>query len=131
VGKSRATIANSLRLLTLPPEILAALREGKITASHGKILLSAVTPHERTKLFNQILDGRLPVRAAGDLGRTTTVRRHVRRSVDPVVIAAEDDLRDRFGTKVSISKRADRGSVSIEFYSDEEYINLINRLRGV
>lgn len=129
VGKSRATVANILRLLTLPAEILAALREGKISASHGKILLAAVTPHEREKLFRQIMHEQLPVRAAGTLSRATTVRRHTRRKTDPVILAAEDELRNRFGTRVTISKRDQRGSVSIEFYSDEEYLNLLNRLR--
>ena len=130
VGKSRTTVANALRLLTLPPEMLSALREGKITASHGKVLLSAVTPHEREKLFHQILEGQLPVRAAGNLSRATTVRRHTRRSADPLVLAAEDDLRNQYGTKVSISKRGDRGSIAIEFYSDEEYQQLIQRLQS-
>lgn len=130
VGKSRTTIANALRLLGLPPEMLTALREGKITASHGKVLLAAVTPHERQKLFEQIIEGQLPVRAAGSLSRATTVRRHVRRKVDPVVLAAEDDLRNRFGTKVTITRRDDRGAISIEYYSDEEYLHLLNRLRS-
>lgn len=130
VGKSRATVANALRLLTLPPEMLAALREGKITSSHGKILLSAVTPHEREKLFNQIMSESLPVRAAGNLSRATTVRRHVRRKSDPEILAAEDELRNALGTKVTISKREDRGSVSIEFYSEEDYLSLLNRLRS-
>ncbi len=131
VGKSRTTVANALRLLTLPPEMLSALRDGKITASHGKVLLSAVTPHEREKLYRQIIDDQLPVRAAGSIGRATTVRRHVRRKTDPLIIAAEDELRNHFGTKVTISKRDERGSVSIEFYSEEEYLALLNRLRSL
>jgi len=130
VGKSRTTVANAMRLLTLPPEMLSALRDGKITASHGKVLLSAVTPHEREKLFAQIVHQSLPVRAAGTLGRATTVRRHSRRRADPEIIAAEDELRNRFGTKVTISRREDRGTVSIDFYSDEEYHTLLNRLRS-
>jgi ParB family chromosome partitioning protein len=110
--------------------MLDALREGRISASHGKILLSAVTPHEREKLFSQIVDDQLPVRAAGSLSRNTTVRRHVRRKVDPLMQAAEDELRNRFSTKVSVSKRGDRGSIAIEFYSEEEYLDLLNRLRS-
>jgi ParB family chromosome partitioning protein len=54
VGKSRASVANAIRLLSLPPEMLSALREGKISSSHGKILLAAVTPSERQELFQQI-----------------------------------------------------------------------------
>ncbi len=130
VGKSRTTVANALRLLTLPPEMLAALRDGKITASHGKVLLSAVTPHERERLYRQIIDDQLPVRAAGSLGRATTVRRHTRRKADPFVAAAEDELRNHFGTKVTISKREERGSIAVEFYSEDEYLALLNRLRS-
>jgi ParB family chromosome partitioning protein len=129
VGKSRATVANALRILTLPADMQQALREGKLTTSHAKILLTAVTPAERQQLFKKILDQSLPVRAAAQLGRTTTVRRYTRRQVDPAVRAAEDELRARFGTKVTIAKREHRGSINIEFYSDEEYHNLLSRLQ--
>ncbi len=129
VGKSRATIANAIRILQLPPEMLQALRQGKISSSHAKILLSAVTPAERQKLFDQIINQQMPVRAAAQLGRSTTVRRYVRRKTDPEVQAYEDELRGKFGTKVSITKREGRGHVNIEFYSDEEFNQLIERLK--
>lgn len=130
VGKRRTTVANALRILSLPAEMQQALREGAMTASHAKILLTAVTPQDRQRLFRQILDGKLPVRAAAQLGQQTTVRRHVRRSTDPLLQATEDELRSRFGTKVRISKRDHRGSIAIEFYSEEEYEQLLNRLRS-
>ena len=129
VGKSRATVANALRILSLPTEMQQALRESKISGSHAKILLTAITPAERQQLFKKIMDQSLPVRAAAQLGRTTTVRRYTRRQVDPAVRAAEDELRARFGTKVTITKRDHRGTISIEFYSDEEYHNLLSRLQ--
>ena len=129
VGKSRATIANALRLLSLPAEMLSALREGRLTGSHAKILLTAVTPNERQRLFRQIVDQRLPVRAASALGRQTTVRRYNRRTTDPLTQAAEDELRVKFGTKVTISKRDGRGHIAIDFYSDDEFRNLFEQLR--
>lgn len=129
VGKSRATVANALRFLSLPPEMLSALREGKISGSHAKVLLTAVTPSERQRLFRQIIDQQLPVRAASALGRTTTVRRYNRRTTDPLTQAAEDELRMKFGTKVTVTKRDGRGHVAIDFYSDEEFKNLFERLR--
>lgn len=130
VGKSRTTVANAIRILQLPPDMLQALRQGRISTSHAKILLSAVTPAERQRLFDQITKQELPVRAAAQLGRTTTVRRYSRRKIDPVLQAHEDELRSRYGTKVTITKRDGRGHVSIEFYSDEEFTNLLNRLRS-
>lgn len=129
VGKRRTTIANAIRILTLPRDMQQALREGKLSGSHAKILLTAVTPTERERLFRQIIDQNLPVRAAAQLGQNTTVRRHVRRSVDPLTQAVEDELRTKYGTKVKISRRGQRGSVAIEFYSDEEFDQLIHRLR--
>lgn len=128
VGKSRTTVANTIRVLQLPVEMLQAIRQGRLTSSHAKILLSSVTPAERQKLFEQIMNQQLPVRAAAQLGRSTTVRRYSRRQVDPTTRAHEDELRGKYGTKVSITKRDGRGHVSIEFYSDEEFTNLINRL---
>lgn len=129
VGKSRATVANALRVLSLPPEMLTALREGKLTNSHAKVLLAAVTPSERQRLFRQIVDQQLPVRAATALGRQTTVRRYNRRTTDPLTQAAEDELRAKYGTKVTITKRDGRGHVAIDFYSDEEFKQLFERLR--
>ncbi len=129
VGKSRTTVANALRVLTLPPEMLAALRDGRLTTSHAKVLLTAVTPAERDSLFRQILQQKLPVRAAATLGQQTTVHRYSRRRADPLLQATEDELRNRFGTKVTITKRDQRGRIAIDFYSDEEYQALVERLR--
>ncbi len=129
VGKSRATVANALRLLGLPPEMLAAVREGKLTSSHAKVLLTAVTPNERQRLFRQIIDQQLPVRAASALGRQTTVRRYNRRTTDPLTQAAEDELRIKYGTKVTITKRDGRGHVAIDFFSDQEFRKLFEQLR--
>lgn len=130
VGKSRATVANAIRLLSLPAEMQQALRHGTITASHAKVLLTAITPDERQQLFERILSGKLPVRAAARLGQATTVRRYTRRRVDPIIQAKEDALRARLGTKVTITKREHRGTVAIEFYSDEEFDTLVNRLQA-
>lgn len=130
VGKRRTTIANAMRILSLPPAMQQAIRDGRLTASHAKVLLTAVTPEERQTLFDQIVNQGLPVRAAAQIGRATTVRRHTRRSIDPELRATEDELRGRFGTKVRISKRDHRGSIAIEFYSDEEFDVLVNRLRS-
>lgn len=129
VGKSRATVANALRILSLPLDMQAALRDGRLSSSHAKIILTAVTPDERERLFNQIVHEKLPVRAAASLGQQTTVRRHTRRKVDPILQAAEDELRNKFSTKVTITKREHRGTIAIEFYSDEEFQQLIQQLR--
>jgi ParB family chromosome partitioning protein len=130
VGKSRASVANALRLLSLPTEMLTALREGKLTGSHAKVLLAAVTPSERQRLFKQIIEQQLPVRAATALGRQTTVRRYNRRTTDPLSQAAEDELRTKYGTKVTVTKRDGRGHIAIDFYSDEEFHKLFEQLRS-
>lgn len=129
VGKSRATVANALRILSLPTEMQGALRDGRLTSSHAKIILAAVTPDERERLFDQIVNQKLPVRAAASLGQQTTVRRHTRRKIDPVLQMAEDELRTKFATKVTITKREHRGTIAIEFYSDEEFGQLIQQLK--
>ena len=72
----------------------------------------------------------MPVRAAARLGQETTVRRYTRRNVDPLIQAKEDALRMRLGTKVTITKREHRGSIAIEFYSDEEFDTLTHRLQS-
>lgn len=127
VGKSRVTVANALRLLDLPEEVREALASEKISEGHAKVIAGAPTPKEQLKLLNEILKGALSVRSGEKLAHTSRGSR--RRPGDPELIAAEEELRDRFTTRVRIDRRGKLGTITIEFYSDEEYRALLQRLR--
>lgn len=130
VGKSRSAVANTLRLLDLPESILNSLRDGKITKSHARTLLAQRDPIKQNVLFKQMLEGGVTVREAE--ARVSKVKSHTRKSKakDPNVAAHESRLREILGTKVEIKEKAGKGSISIEFYSREELMDLLDRLSG-
>ncbi|OGY43272.1 MAG: hypothetical protein A2729_02440 [Candidatus Buchananbacteria bacterium RIFCSPHIGHO2_01_FULL_39_14] len=127
VGKSRAVITNTLRLLSLPTEIQKALIEGKINYSTARVI-TGLPPQQRLKFFQQVLKGDLTVRAAEGQAKKVSVKRHFRRTKDPNLSALEEKLQATLGTKVVIKKTGQTGTIVIEFYSPEELENLIGKL---
>lgn len=131
VGKSRSAVANIVRLLDLPDDVLAALREGKISKSHARTLLSEENADRRRALFQSMLQGGMTVReveARVGAKRPVSPGGSVRK--DPNLAAHENRLREIFGTKVEISEKGGKGKISISFFSKEELLELLNRLAG-
>ncbi|MCX6785402.1 MAG: ParB/RepB/Spo0J family partition protein [Candidatus Komeilibacteria bacterium] len=129
VGKKRPTIANALRLLDLPQEIQTALKEGRITGSHAKVILSAETEAERLKLFHQIVKLNLTVNQSAGEVRRVRVKGHERIiSKDLETAEQEDGLRLALGTRVSITKKGTGGTIAIDFYSTEELSGIIGKI---
>lgn len=126
MGKSRPVIANALRLLDLPDEMLSALREGKITKSHARTLLAEENPDKRRALFSRMLEGGFTVRDAED-AVSVPRGRAMRSAKDPNVAAHERKLREILGTKVRLDVKNGRGSIKIDFYSPEELLELLER----
>lgn len=126
VGKSRPTIANTIRLLQLPGEIQQALIEGKLTHSNARTLLSLPTEEQRMRLFRDMLKGNFTVRQTEN--RVVQVRRGGK---DPNVTAAEAALRNRFQNKVTISQRASGGGeIKFKYTNEEELEDLLQKLTG-
>lgn len=125
VGRSRPTIANSVRLLGLPDVVQHALARGEISEGHARALLGATEPSDLRDLFRQVVDGELSVRQTEEL-----VRR--RRQVVPTPIVREEPpvdfearqieqlFRDALGTRVEVIRRGTGGRLIIHFYNDEQ-----------
>jgi ParB family chromosome partitioning protein len=126
VGKSRSVVANTLRLLRLPEEILQALRSGKIKESHGRTLLSLPDEKSQLKYFLKVLKNEMNVRDTENVARKIKGVRQ--KKTDPALVAKEELLRSVFGTKVEIKKRGTKGQIIIHFYSDEEYRDIIRKI---
>lgn len=130
VGKNRATIANMLRLLKLPPEVQQWLRESQLTTGHAKALLSLSDLNAILDSARKIIQGNYSVRQAEMLvsrygrGRSDKEDPQTRESVDPNVKAATRALEQALGTKVTIQENEGKGKIEIHFYSFEE----MNRL---
>lgn len=130
MGKSRSTVANTLRLLTLPVEIQRAVIEGKLSEGHAKALLAIDNPEKQRALFELIIKEELTVRETEDRARAVAVRSHVRttRELSPEIVAKEEWLTEQLGTKVKISARGKGGRIVIEYYSPEELNTILGRM---
>lgn len=127
VGKSRSAVANALRLLRLPEPVLAALRDGSLSAGHARALLMVADPGRRERLFLRIKAEGISVREAesaaqamngGSLGKEP--KEKPPRPRDPDIRDVEERLIGALGTKVSIRGDARKGSIVIEYYSMDD-----------
>lgn len=130
MGKSRSTVANTLRLLTLPVEIQRAVIEGKLSEGHAKALLAIENPEKQRALFELILKEELTVRETEEKARAVMVRSHTRtpREATPEVMAKEEWLTEQLGTKVKIQPKGKGGKILIEYYSPEELNTILGRM---
>lgn len=130
VGKNRSTVANMLRLLSLPIEMQRSLSEGKISEGHARSILSVVNPEKQRALYDLILKEHLTVREVEDKVKEVTVGGHRRRmrEPDPNLREREEQLATALGTKVKIKKSPKGGQIAIEYFSPEEFDNLFRKL---
>jgi ParB family chromosome partitioning protein len=134
VGKARATIANTLRLLDLHPSVQAAIGDGRITEGHGRALGGLPIEGQGHVLATVVTQG-LSVRQTEEMVRRLREPRQVREPaakprLDEELERVEEDLRQRLGTKVTLSRSRKGGRIVIEYYSDEELERLYDRLIG-
>lgn len=114
VGKARSTVANSLRLLSLPAEIKQGLTEGKITEGHARSILAIQDREAQLGFYHSILSEGLNVRQAETHVQEKSEK--VRKHTDPHIRAAEKRLSEAVGTKVKIKTK----QVIIEYYNEED-----------
>jgi ParB family chromosome partitioning protein len=138
VGKNRATVANSLRLLKLPDVILSALDSGSISAGHARALLAVQDVAVQKKLFRRILEQELSVRevekeAAKTQGQgvETSVTSQAKKPAKAVELQAlEERLIERLGTKINIRGSYTKGKIEISYFSLEDLERIISLLTG-
>ena len=132
VGKDRATVANTMRLLKLPAPIRQALEDGLLSAGHARALLALSSAADQEKLAREIIRGGLPVRAAearvAALQKGPPRKARRARQTDADTRDAELRLQRALGTKVEIRRRTKGGEIRISFYSEEELIGLFDRM---
>jgi ParB family transcriptional regulator, chromosome partitioning protein len=129
VGKSRSAVANKIRLLNLPVEIQRSLIEGKITEGHAKAILAMPNAEKQRAMYELIIKNNLTVRQVEDKTKEVSVRSHKRTmSVDPEIKELENKLVGILGTKVKVTKSGGGGKIVIEYYSDEELNNILNKI---
>lgn len=135
LGKSRETVANTLRLLDLPADIQHSIEQGQISESHGRLLLTIDNPGLQQKLFKDLLENRMTTRElyhkarAGKPKQGELIGRGGERAT-PEVKFLQERLSSELGAPVSIHQAGNSGRITISFYSEEELQNILNRLGG-
>ncbi len=133
VGKDRATVANAMRLLKLPEEVLGLISSSRLSAGHGKALLGVSKKSDLRRLVAQVLTGGLSVRATERLVKSLSPsfrRATSEREPDKVLAYASDMLTRSLSTQVKISGRAKGGGkIVIDYHSNEDLERLLEHLR--
>ncbi|MBC1728944.1 ParB/RepB/Spo0J family partition protein [Listeria seeligeri] len=132
VGKSRPYIANFVRLLTLPEEVQVMLRDGTLSAGHGRVLLGLKVKKNIIPTAKKAVAQGLTVRQLEDVVSNlneNVSRETIKPARVPIFIReSESQLRDKFGTAVSIKRRDKKGKIEIEFLSDDDLDRILEIL---
>ena len=143
VGKSRAVVANALRLLKLPMDVQTQVRDGRLSVGHAKVILGLPGADEQKLAAERVLKDSLNVRQTEELVTRLQARTPQQGTApgrnggqaapvvaDVHVANLESKLRERFGTRVQLRYRAGKGALDIRFYSDDE-LERILQIMGV
>ncbi len=129
VGKSRPAVANTVRLLNLPAEIQRAVIEGKIMEGHARAVLGLGDTEKMIALYKQVVENGWNVRQVEQKVREFTLKKQMDAAMpDPKLMALETELRVKLGTQVKIQKQGQSGKITIEFFSEEELNDIVNKM---
>jgi ParB family chromosome partitioning protein len=138
VGKSRAVVANALRLLKLPADLQAYVRDGRLSVGHAKVILGLAGEALQKLAAERVIRENLNVRQTEELlvqlqSHPAGAARHARGQTiarDTHVASLENRIRERVGTKVNLRYAKGKGRVEIAFFSDDE-LDRILQILGV
>ncbi len=140
VGKERATVANAVRLLALPPEILKMVTKKELSVGHAKVLLALPTAVQQKLFAKQTLKEKLSVRKLEKM-----IQKELAPTLAPeitsfgldenvmarLITGISEELQKILGTKVAIDYAGGKGKIAIQFYSDEEFSQTVERLKKI
>ena len=128
-GKARSTIANSIRLLSLPTKVLDLLSSGQIEKGHAK-LLASLDPKEAEAAADNIIKNKLTVKDLSNISQKKKgPNNKARKNKDTDLLNIEQEMSDAFGHKVEIeAKNKKNGKVVITYNTADELENIISKL---
>ncbi len=134
VGKSRSAIANLIRLRQLSDQIKESITDGRLSMGHARALLGADGPTKQHMGWRAVLAKKLSVRETEALVKRLNAEKAAPKkpdkgSEDILFLDIADELSRRFGTKVQIKRRGQRGTVVIDYYSNDDLDRLIRLLK--
>ena len=130
LGKPRASIANSVRLLALDNELPGYVRQGQLSAGHAKALLGIENIAHRVQVARLVIEKGLSVRATeGEVKKLASTKKTERKqAVQTVVADVQKRLASHFASPVSVVRKGTKGSISIPFSSDDELARLLEKI---
>lgn len=135
MGMDRSTVANYIRMLKLPPDIIVAVRNGKLTMGHARALINAGEVDKQLYIYNTIVSKNLSVRQTEELVKQMYKPGKKGPDAGPKPVSTqfkkiEDQLTQHFGTKIKLDhKGTGRGKITLEYYSLEELNGLLDKMK--
>lgn len=137
MGKSRPAIANTLRLLALPEDLLKLVEEGTLSAGHARAILGAPTQAMQRKAAKQVIAHGLSVRQTESLVKALQKQPAEKKAANDEIALylgeLEKSLSSNLGRKVTISHHGKKGKIQLEYYNPEDLealLSLLNTLHG-
>ena len=135
MGKSRPAIANTLRLLALPQDLMELVESGQLSAGHARAILAAPTAALQRQAAKKVIQGQLSVRQTEALVKALQKERQDKPKEQPQLQLylgeLEKDLSGRFGRKVTISHKGKKGKIQLEYYDSQDLEGLLALLQGL
>ena len=137
MGKSRPAIANTLRLLALPDDLMTLVEVGDLSAGHARAILGAPTPALQRQCAKQVVDKDLSVRQTEALVRSLQKKEEKEPKppeTDDISLylgELEKDLTGRFGRKVKIAHKGKKGKIELEYYDTQDLERLLEVLQSL
>lgn len=129
IGKSRSSVANTVRLLNLDDKVKKLVEEGKLTEGHCKVLVSQ-PKEEQLKMALEIIEGKKTVRQLEEnIKSKKSSPRKVSKQLDAIYKDIEEQFKNYFGTKVSIKAQKNKGKITIEYFSNEELERILELIK--
>ncbi len=138
VGKSRASVANAMRLLDLHPDAQSLVAQGRLSVGHAKAVLAIKDQATQMAIADQIIRRQLTVRAAEKLAQSTlqdhsaspkaAAKGQAATQVDVHIRALTNRLREHLATHVAIHHASKKGRIEIEYYGDDDLQRLLDLL---
>ena len=136
MGKSRPAVANTLRLLALPAEVMTMLEEGTLSAGHARAILGAPSPALQVECAKKVVENQLSVRQTEALVKVMskepvekTPPADNKDDIQIYLDALEKDLSGLLGRKVKIAHKGKKGRIELEYYGDEDLELLLDALK--
>ena len=136
MGKSRPAIANTLRLLALPEDLLKLLEEEALSAGHARAILALPSPALQRQAAKKVIEGQLSVRQTEALVKALQKQKPDKPKPDGPDLSLylgelEKDLSGRLGRKVKIAHRGKKGKIELEYYDSQDLEALLALLQGL